>query len=57
MIPWPAPKELPTYKSYKAEKFHKTLERMRALVRSVNDSSLNDVDRRKLFQQMREIIQ
>jgi hypothetical protein len=48
--------KVPSYKSYSAEKFHKALERTRALVQSVNDSSLKDDDKRKLLKQMREVI-
>jgi DNA-binding transcriptional regulator GbsR (MarR family) len=47
----------PSYKSFKAEKFHKALERTRALVKSVHESSLKDEDKRKLLKEMREIIQ
>lgn len=47
---------VPKYKSFKAAKFTKTLERIRALVNSVHDSSLKDDDKRALLKQMREAI-
>lgn len=48
--------KVPKYKSYKAEKFHKTLERLKALVSSVVDSSLKDEDKKALIKKMKESI-
>lgn len=46
---------VPSYKSFKSEKFHKALERTRALVKSVHESSLKDEDKRKLLKEMKEL--
>jgi hypothetical protein len=54
MIEWDTIKPIQTYKSYKAEKTHKYLERVRALRRGVFDSSLKDDDKRTLLEQMRK---
>jgi len=48
--------KVPAYKSYKAQKFNKALERIRAIVSSVHDSSLKDEDKRALLKKIREAV-
>jgi DNA-binding transcriptional regulator GbsR (MarR family) len=50
-------REPPSYKSFKAEKFNKVIERTKGLITSVNESSLSDEDKRKLFFKMKEQIE
>lgn len=44
-----------TYKSYKAEKFEKYLQRQKALIRGVKDSSLKEEDKKLLIKKMIEL--
>lgn len=51
MPPW-YEKEPQSYKSYKAQKFEKYVQRQKALVQGVKDSSLKEEDKIKLLDQM-----
>lgn len=51
------PKTPPTYKSYKAEKINKNINRQMALVTGVLDSSLNDADKIALLKSMIGVIE
>lgn len=44
--------KIPTYKSYKAEKFEKAIARTKALRQSVIDSSLKEEDKKSLLNRM-----
>jgi uncharacterized membrane protein len=54
LIPWPGETPLPSYKSYKAQRYEKALSRIKALKQSVIDSSLKEEDKKKLLQKMKE---
>lgn len=52
MFPGPGERKAPSYKSYKAQKFEKYVQRQRALVQGVKDSSLKEEDKRALIDKM-----
>lgn len=45
--------KLPSYKSYKAQKFEKAISRIKALKQSVLESSLKEEDKKILIDKMR----
>lgn len=46
-----------TYKSYKGEKFEKYIQKQKAVISGVNQSSLKQEDKKALLMKMRELIE
>lgn len=46
----------PDYKKYKAEKYEKTKQKVRMLLRGIDDTSLKDKDKAQLLKQIKVIV-
>ena len=56
MSMWESGYKVPKYSSYKKQWFEKYLQRQKALLQGVKDSSLKEEDKKALIEQMKKIL-